>query len=78
MNLAKSHRVAVPGHSVCWLDILRERYCHKSIDNFIKEAKTGVSPSFVQGIDLPPSWLSMAVTLDILSKLLTVQRAARL
>ena len=39
LNLVKSHRVAVRGHSVCWLDIFRERYCHKSIDNFIKEAK---------------------------------------
>ena len=47
LNLAKSHRVAVPGHSVCGLDIFRERYCHKSIYNFIKETKTGV---FVQGI----------------------------
>ena len=63
--------MAVPGHSVCLLDIFRERYCHKSIDNFIEEAR-------LCSRDLQPSWSSMAVMLDLLSKLLTVQRAARL
>ena len=45
LNLAKSQRVAVPGHSESGLDIFRDRYCHKSINNFVKETKTGVRPS---------------------------------
>ena len=28
------------GHPICWLDVVWKWYCHMSINNFIKEAKT--------------------------------------
>ena len=41
--------MTVPGYSVCRYDIVWERYCHKSVNNFIKETKTSVSSSLSKG-----------------------------
>ena len=41
--------MTVPGYSMCRYDIVWERYCHKSVNNFIKETKTSVSSSLSKG-----------------------------
>ena len=49
MDFAKRHWVTIFGHTGVCLDIFRQRYCQKSIDDAVEYAETYVSLSLLEG-----------------------------
>ena len=39
--------MAVSRDTGIWLDIIRERYCYKAVNNLVKKAKTRISPALL-------------------------------
>ena len=74
MDFAKSHVVAVSGHTGFGLDIFGHRNFNKSIDDTVEQTQTCISCLR----DRQPSFSSIAVTLDLVLKSLLVERAALL
>ena len=61
-------------YSIRVMYVVREGYSNQAMNHLVKQAKTGVSPSLLQSS--PSKLFTISVTLDCLSKLLAVQRAA--
>ena len=66
--------MGVPRYSIRVMYVVWEGYSNQAMNQLVKQAKTGISPSLLQSS--PCKLFTISVTLDCLSNLLAVQRAA--